>query len=615
MAQKVLTLGEVFEWDSNDIEESRFRDISLLFAEFMGGGDPRIIPFDLFHEMTGVFRRYLRNQSTSVSEFKKYSDRIPSFFARAKKKQWAPDQLLSEGWQDFVQKVKQELREAKEKRPEKRGKEKRYLDLVRFFCRKHLEPNDIRHADLRAWVDDCVIKDYRGYLSAREAAWAFEHHLLDQGFIEVNPKLAKRRKKFSISLDEFPKGTILKEEVEALLKYRMAPPKTWSLQDNEGADLDDDEDPRDSSSQTGEHEDVELSKRRQSRAYTASRLEDIICRLYGFTQNDADHRMEMPTLEDLFTEAVFKKYKKFLVEEREVTARSVFNTFQALIGAARQYRRLGRRAWHEEFEKLLDRETLDEERKRRRKRACLSFDDLEEIPDQIDKKIQKIRERKPSKLTEGFFSGERIEFQVARLEMQKFLMIWMLALAWPSRNLCECRVDPQNSGKVRDPNLFYEAVDEKALPWVYLTDSARESYANGGKVWQFRFSEEETSGCGPVHWALPDVLIEPLKAYLDHRGKLKEFAKDKDADTLFLNTQGRSIQQTTLDHLFIEITLKYRGKRISPQVFRDNWAFEYLLLHEDQFDDLAPMLWHQDSRRTEALYGNKPMRRPTSEHG
>jgi hypothetical protein len=610
MAQKALTLGKVFEWDSDTLPESRFRDISKLFAEFMGGGDPRMIPVDLFYEMKAGFQRYLRNQCASVSWFQKDSLPIRLLLKQAETKGWAPDQSLSPEWQDFVQKVKQKLSKAREKSPGKKVKKKGYLDLVRFFCRQHLEPNDIRHANLQAWVDDCVIKDYRGYLSAREAAWAFEHHLLDQGFTEVNPKLAKRRKKFGIPLDEFPKETNLKKEVKALLNFRMEPPENWSLDDIQSADKDEDE--SDSSSETGEYEEIEIAKRRQSRPYTASRLEDHICRLYGFTQYDADRRMEIPTLNDLFTDAVFRKYKKFLTDEREVSTRGVLNTFKTLIAAARQYPLLGKCAWHDAFEQLLDRETIQEERKRRRDRACLSFDELEEIPNQIDKKIREIRKRKPSKLAAGYYSGKRIKFQVEWFEMQKFLMIWMLALAWPSRNLCECRVDPQNSGMVRDPNIFYKAVDEKALPKEYLTDSARKRCANGGKVWQFSFSEEETSGCGPVHWALPDVLIDPLNAYLKHRSMFKELckpAKDEDADTLFLNRQGKSLSVSTLGYLCIEITLKYCGKRICPQVFRDIWAFEYLLLHEDQFDDLALLLWHQDSSCTEELYGSKPLRR------
>lgn len=55
--------------------------------------------------------------------------------------------------------------------------------------------------------------------------------------------------------------------------------------------------------------------------------------------------------------------------------------------------------------------------------------------------------------------------------------------------------------------------------------------------------------------------------------------------------------------IIMGLTLKYGGKRVSPQSVRDIWAFEYLEHRPEDYDGLALHLWQADPRGTRLLYG------------
>jgi hypothetical protein len=572
---RTLLFGEVIEWNSREFPEFRYREIIELFAKFAKwDADLTTIPVDLLYERLACFRRYLRNQNISVSWFKKYSDHIPELFDKAETKGWAPDQNLSPEWQRLLEKAR----------------ERKLLDLVRFFARQTPEPLKVTHDQVVKWMEDSLIEGDRTYFSARDDAWAFENFLIDEINSDINPILKLRRRKFSIPLEEFPEP--IKREVHEFLRFRAASPEDWRIDDYEGEIEDED----DWSEQPGLYDAVKVSQRRQLRPNTADRLKREISSLYGYAVNEADPPKRVSNLRDLFKRAVFQDYKLCL-KKRHLSTRSICNTFGALVASARQYPLLASRKWYDNFVLSLEKETVEEEKSRRIDRACVPLEILEQIPFKIEEDLSKIRGRRRSKLTAGFFAEKRIEFQIAWLEMQKFLMLWMLELPWPTRNICECRLDLGIPGKV--PNLFQgtaENIDEE-----YLTESAKESLRSNSKIWQFRFSAEETSGCGPVHWVLPDSLIDPLELYL--RTCRPNLAKDNAADTLFLNRHSTSLRSATLNALFVEITLRHATTRITPQAFRDIWAFDYLKGHNNDFDSLAPMLWHLNSKKTKELYG------------
>jgi hypothetical protein len=157
--------------------------------------------------------------------------------------------------------------------------------------------------------------------------------------------------------------------------------------------------------------------------------------------------------------------------------------------------------------------------------------------------------------------------------------------------------------------LVFDIVKKEDIPRDFFTEAAAERIEgdSGAKVWHFKFSAEETSGCGPVGWTLPGALIDPLEAYLKHHRRV--LVKEKSTDTLFVCRTGTAMKSTTLNCMFNEITLKYASARICPQVFRDIYAFDYLRNRNDDFPGLANILWHLNAEKTKVLYGRGPIKR------
>ena len=590
MTSKTLTIGEILKSESNKFFVRRFRQIAELFAEFTGWQDSVTeISIDFFFERRAAFRRHRRNQSRSQSEFTKYSIYIPRLIDRAKECRWEPDWSLSPEWRRLLGR--------------RNGND--CVDLIRFFSREQLQPQDVKHDAIRAWADSTVIKGDSGYLSARAAECKFENLLFDGGYTSVNPVLARRRERVSIPLESLPEQ--LKKEVKEFLKFRVAKPEDWNLSDCDEEDEDDD----DWTEQPSKFDSIKLSKRRQLRNYSADRLEKAICRLYYYSSRvyraqGASKRPPLKSIKQMFRPKLFLSYKMWLIDDRLLSPRSIRNTFQILIASARQYHQLADQKWYGDFYTQCERETLQEERERRRARACVHFSTLEKIPTKIEKDIEILRARRPSKSTAGFYAEDRIKFQIAWLEMQKFLVFWMLELVWPTRNLCECRIALDKPGN--NPNLVFDTVKKEDIARDFFTEAAAERIDgdSGAKVWHFKFSAEETSGCGPVAWTLPGALIDPLEAYLEHHRRV--LVKEKPTDTLFVCRSGTAMKPTTLNCLFNEITLKYASARICPQVFRDIYAFEYLRSTNDDFPGLANILWHLNDEKTKVLYGRGPIK-------
>jgi hypothetical protein len=118
---------------------------------------------------------------------------------------------------------------------------------------------------------------------------------------------------------------------------------------------------------------------------------------------------------------MFDAYKKFLIEIRLVSNRTVLNVFATLIAAGRQKPSLVA-PWYDGFLKGMARETIDEEGQRRKERACTPFKNLEQIPGKILDEIARIRKRQDSKAKSGFFANTTRDRQIARLEELEFLM-------------------------------------------------------------------------------------------------------------------------------------------------------------------------------------------------
>jgi len=321
---------------------------------------------------------------------------------------------------------------------------------------------------------------------------------------------------------------------------------------------------------------------------------------------DKDKRESITSLRQLFTRRAFKAYLKFLKKDRLASPKTLRVTFTMLIGSARQYGLLGAQNWYGSFLRTIEDETEEEERTRRRERACrCTYEELERIPATIDQEIARIRGIRVSSDRGGFYSKSGVARRIARLEMERFLIQWMLVLPWPPTNICQCRIDGEN------PNLFERAIDPEDQ--LMLPPWAEKAYRSNPKMefWQFSFSDKETSNSVPVHAVLPQCLIKPLVDYRDHSRKVL-LAKDilnqelglEECETLFLTKNKEPFRADSVLDLFSSIALRFAQARVSPQVFRDIWAFEYLLCRPKDYFGLALNLWHYDENVTKRLYGS-----------
>src|ERR1700752_4447537 len=166
----------------------------------------------------------------------------------------------------------------------------------------------------------------------------------------------------------------------------------------------------------------------------------------------------------------------------------------------------------------------------RKAKRYIEYQVLASIPDQIQERIRKIKERKITNISKGSYSRKSFKAQIARLGMNEFMLRLEVALAWRQRNLRDCRI----SGP--DANLFKRRLDpytEVFRPQWVVEELKRDPKA---EFWQYRFSAEETKAGHPIHAILPHHLVQPLEDYLrDYRGDL---LKNKGCDRLFVNTRG-----------------------------------------------------------------------------
>lgn len=638
MASQLLAVGAVIEATPAGSDQRRFRKICQKFAEVEHWqGDYKNVPVDLVYERTDAFRVQLRDRLTkSNSEFKSYSDFIPDLFEQAQLLGWAPDQNLSDAWRGILDEEKRRAQAAVSRETKPRPS---CIELVRYFARLQREPQDVTHQAVELWIDNAVISGDRTYLSAYLAARRFEGLLLCKKYNNVNPLLALRSKNYGIRLENFPPA--LQKEVQRLLDFRTEDPHTWKsqeqssdneadeaenddeLDDAEGAEpeqssdeeLDETEndgelgDAEDAEPEQSEEEPTKLTRRRQVRQGTADGLEKCIGLLYGFLMGhdkDKDKRESITSLRQLFTRRAFKAYLKFLKKDRLGSPKSIRATFTMLIGSARQYDPLAGQTWYGSFLRTIEDETEEEERTRRRERACrCTYEELERIPATIDQEIARIRGIRVSSERGGFYSKSGVARRIARLEMERFLIQWMLVLPWPPTNICQCRIDGEN------PNLFERPIDPEDQ--LMLPPWAEKAYRSNPKkeFWQFSFSDKETSNGVPVHAVLPQCLINPLENYRDHSRRVL-LAKDplneelglEKCETLFLTKNKEPFRAGSVLDLFSSVTLRFAQARVSPQVFRDIWAFEYLLCRPKDYFGLALNLWQYDENVTKRLFGS-----------
>jgi integrase len=223
-------------------------------------------------------------------------------------------------------------------------------------------------------------------------------------------------------------------------------------------------------------------------------------------------------------------------------------------------------------------------RRERKERKYLPYDILAQIPGQI----RAVRNK-----------SAKASYEFARLLQDELVIQWLLILPWRQRNIRECRI----GGKSDGANLFkaeIEQWDAVAKPkWVQeeLRLNPR------AKFWQYHFREDETKNGREVRSILPRRLVPLLEEYLEHARPL--LLSGSDPGTLFLNEDGARFTEKTIASLVAKLTLRYGGRRVTPHIFRDIWAYWWLSTHPEDYLTVSKKLWHRNIQTTLRIYGCK----------
>src|SRR5579864_2691420 len=435
--------------------------------------------------------------------------------------------------------------------------------IVNFAIRRGKTPATFTDDDLNSWGQMMLAQD-KCYEYIQRLPQDFRRELHKAGLAGKIPAIFRPWKTslaYSVPLGSFPAE--LRLEVEELLRWRQAPY-------------------------------VQTRRKKRLRAVSARNLERAITQLYGFLVNvrsrlvpptTMDNVARIPTLVDLVTPDRVNAYVDWRLNVRMGKGRSVVVVLGALCSALKEhpnYKGVDF-TWLDDLLRGVPYEP-ESSRRDRKERKYLPYDTVAQIPGSI----RALRKK-----------SERGSEEFARLLHDELVLQWLLILPWRQRNVRECRFGRKSDGA----NIFkaeIEQWDAVAKPkWVQeeLRSNPRT------KFWQYHFREDETKNGREVRSILPRRLVSLLEEYLEQARPF--LLSGTDPGTLFLNEDGAPFKENTIIALVSKLTLRYGGRRVTPHIFRDIWAYWWLSSHPEDYLTVSKKLWHRNIQTTLRIYGCK----------
>jgi len=430
------------------------------------------------------------------------------------------------------------------------SKQRKCAKLVRYLARIRSAPKDVSINDVEQWTVSHV-REGSAWVYQRAVARDFWRTLEELKCTALSPSIMFRQERYGIPLKDF--SPRLKSEVEELLRWKQAV------------------------SAVGRRKGVRV------RAVTAKSLQLTISAVVGFAI-DIRGIGQINSLSELVTYEVIAGFVEWCLNMRRVKGRSVMLRLAHLFAAMNQHPKYASLdlTW---FRMLLDEIEIetDTEQRKRKAQKYLQYEELEAIPSQIDAVIEKSRKKSPRTL--------------AILALTALLIRWLLVLPWRQRNLRECRI----GGSA--PNLYKSKVDPFSQidkpDWV----RRKEQEDPNTEFWMIRFRADETKTGNEPEMFLPQTLIGPLEIYLERYRPI--LAGNKDPETLFINSKGNSLYALEVTHLVSQAALRYGGRRVTPHLFRDIFAYTWLRAHPKDFLTVSKLLWHRNIQTTIRIYGSR----------
>jgi integrase len=416
--------------------------------------------------------------------------------------------------------------------------------------RQQRTPSQFSDDDLSLWGQG-LLNQGRSYLYVQKVKSEFRRCISKSGLAVQLPKFccaSRSPSRYGVPLRCFP--VRLRREVDALLAWKQ--------------DVYAEGRPRE-----GRH-----------RAETASQLEGVITRLYGYVTT-VKKRKNVTRLVELVTKKWVASFIKWNLNDRRVKGEPIANRM-GLLNAALKWNPAYKSYVFSWFGPLLSGIPRDSESEKRERKESkyLPYEMLESIPAMIRARGQEI--------------ADTNRWKAAFLVHDELLFMWLVTLVWRQRNIRECQIG-HNVFKAEIPAL----VDIAVPRWAQerLNANPREEF------WQFHFREDETKTHREVRSILPRRLVPLLEEYLEHYRPL--LLRGFDPTNLFLNRRGHPFNREKLAGLVSNLTVRYGHRRVTPHVFRDSFAFYWLKHHSRDYLTVSKALWHADIETTIRIYGSK----------
>jgi integrase len=320
------------------------------------------------------------------------------------------------------------------------------------------------------------------------------------------------------------------------------------------------------------------------RPISAKRLNDLFGQLTGYVQN-IERKPEVTSLSSLITREHIARFTSWATNERKVKGQSL-STGLGMVYAALRHNPCYKELDLNWFENIIDQFPIESQSTvdQRKARKYTPYPVAEQIPKRIRAKRMKLKS-----------SNERIEALYAHNEL---LMLWILLLPWRQRKIRELRV---GGG---DPNLFKAAIRHYCTATKPNWVAEQERLTPDASFWHIRFAPHETKMKHSVQIFLPAELLPLLQDYLSkHRPVLVRNCDD--AGTLFVNHKGKAMNVGQMSNLVKKLASEYAGVPVTPHIYRDIVAFEWLQTHPEDYLTVSKVLWHRNINTTIRIYGHR----------
>jgi integrase len=514
------------------------------------------VPFDqlTIDTLVGViprFTTYLEGRRHKRNAIRSYRNYANMLLRKAKELGWTPQHPeVPEAWEPVIAAV---------------AKISGARGIVSYAINMGKTPGTLTDDDLNSWGQMMLIQK-RDYQYIRALQYKFRKELFRAGLADRLPGIFENWKSatsYFVPLKSFPPQ--LRQEVLAVLKWKQ---------------------------------DLYVKGRpakARLRPISARNLESAFTRLYGFLVNILPDLPEVAikvdttsiqTLPELVTPDSVSTFIDWWINVRQLKGRSLVVKLGTICAALKEHPNYKDKnfAWLDELIQGIPFEP-ESRRRERKERKYLPYDIVADIP-------RRIHETQTEAATRG-------AKELAQAVHDELLMKWLTVLPWRQRNIRECRIGLKSKGA----NLFKAEIEQwdniKKPKWVEEKSETnpREQF------WQYHFREDETKNGHEVRSILPRRLVPLLEEYLEHHRP--HLVNANDPGTLFVNKKGNPLTDGRLDALVSNLTLRHAGKRVTPHIFRDIWAFWWLASHPEDYLTVSKKLWHRNIQTTLRIYGCK----------